>query len=216
MAAAGMHPMATMPHSRHVPRFSGAVLRGEKGFSLWKYKMSTAMMAPSWMTTKNSSRNSGDTFSFTNSSTRIICPVEEIGSHSVMPSTTPMKNAFRISMNISMGTLAPFQSRFRSQPRAGRPILRPHSGASPQNPSMNGQASLHFPRKSTFGQPHGHGSTPDPPRRALCALAAFSPYEAAFRAQAAPFLPSKRVRAPQHPRLRPSRGPFLYGNLAAG
>ena len=43
------------------------------------------------MTTKNSSRNSADTFSFTNSSTRNMWPVEEMGSHSVMPSTTPMK-----------------------------------------------------------------------------------------------------------------------------
>ena len=42
-------------------------------------------------------RNSADTFSFTNSSTRIMWPVEEMGSHSVMPSTTPMKNAFRTS-----------------------------------------------------------------------------------------------------------------------
>ena len=34
--AAGMQPMATMPHRRHVLRFSTCVLRGEKGLSLWK------------------------------------------------------------------------------------------------------------------------------------------------------------------------------------
>ena len=46
MMAAGMQPMTTIPHSRHVLRFWAGVLRGEKGFSLWKYKMSTAQMAP--------------------------------------------------------------------------------------------------------------------------------------------------------------------------
>ncbi len=60
--------------------------------------MSTAQMAPIWMTTKNSSRNSGLTASLTNSSTKIMWPVEETGSHSVMPSTMPMTSAFRISV----------------------------------------------------------------------------------------------------------------------
>lgn len=55
-------------------------------------------MAPIWMTTRNSSRKSGDTCSFTNSSTRIMCPVDEMGSHSVMPSTMPMSSAFSASM----------------------------------------------------------------------------------------------------------------------
>ena len=99
--AAGMHPMATMPHSLHVDRFSAEDFFGENGFSLWKYSTSTATMAPIWMTTRNSARNSGLTCSFTNSSTRIMCPVDEMGSHSVIPSTTPMKNAFSISMIVS-------------------------------------------------------------------------------------------------------------------
>ena len=37
-----------------------------------------------------------DTFNFTNSSNRIICPVLLIGSHSVIPSTNPNKIAFKI------------------------------------------------------------------------------------------------------------------------
>ena len=97
MMAAGMQPMATMPQRRHVLRFSTLVFFGEKGLSLWKYRMSTAMMAPSWMTTRNSARNWSDTCSFTNSSTRIMWPVDEMGSHSVMPSTMPMRNAFKAS-----------------------------------------------------------------------------------------------------------------------
>ena len=96
--AAGMQPMATMPQRRQVLFFCTLVFFGEKGLSLWKYRMSTAMMAPSWMTTRKSLRNSSDTCSFTNSSTRIMWPVDEMGSHSVMPSTMPMRNAFNASM----------------------------------------------------------------------------------------------------------------------
>ena len=99
--AAGRHPMTTMPQRRHVLRRSSTVLLGEKGLSLWKYRIMTAMMAPIWITTKNSARNESETCSFTNSSTRIMWPVEEIGSHSVMPSTRPMSSAFKAS--ISMG-----------------------------------------------------------------------------------------------------------------
>ena len=36
MAAAGMQPMATMPYSRHVPRYSADVFFGENGFKLMK------------------------------------------------------------------------------------------------------------------------------------------------------------------------------------
>ena len=56
-----MHPIATIPHKRQVARFSSALLRGLRGLSLWKYKVSTARMAPIWMTTRNSARNAGDT-----------------------------------------------------------------------------------------------------------------------------------------------------------
>ncbi len=96
--AAGMQPTTTMPHSRHVPFRSSGVLRDENGLSLWKYRISTAQMAPIWMTTRKSSKKSADTCSCTNSSTRIMCPVEEMGSHSVMPSTMPMSSALSASM----------------------------------------------------------------------------------------------------------------------
>ena len=105
--AAGMQPMSTMPHSRHVPLRSSRVFLRENGFSFVKYRMMTAMMAPIWMTTRNSARNCEDTSSFTNASTRIIWPVDEMGSHSVMPSTTPMKNAFNASMSIMSCSLPP-------------------------------------------------------------------------------------------------------------
>lgn len=100
MMAAGMQPMATMPHKRHVARFSSAVLRGLTGLSLWKYSVSTARMAPIWMTTRNSARNSGDTCSCTKSSTMIMWPVDEMGSHSVTPSTMPMSRDFNASIII--------------------------------------------------------------------------------------------------------------------
>ena len=100
--AAGMHPTTTMPHSLHVLLLSAGVLRDENGFSLWKYRMSTAQIAPIWMTTRKSSRKSGDTCNFTNSSTRIMWPVDEMGSHSVMPSTMPMRNAFKASKIINV------------------------------------------------------------------------------------------------------------------
>ena len=96
--AAGMHPMATIPHKRQVARFSSALLRRLKGLSLWKYSVSTARMAPIWMTTRNNARNSGETWSCTKSSTRIMWPVDEMGSHSVTPSTMPMRRDFNASI----------------------------------------------------------------------------------------------------------------------
>ena len=62
-----------------------------------QYRSTTARMAPSWMTTRKVSQNSGETFILTNSSRRIMCPVLLTGSHSVIPSTTPKSTAFRIS-----------------------------------------------------------------------------------------------------------------------
>ena len=122
--AAGMHPMATIPHNRQVARFSSALLRGLKGLSLWKYSVSTARMAPIWMTTKNSARNSADTWSCTKSSTRIMWPVEEIGSHSVTPSTMPINrdfNAsiimFRLSVSRTRAGAGPMSLRRRTVPK---------------------------------------------------------------------------------------------------
>ena len=89
-----------MPHSLHVDLRSAAVFLGEKGLSLWKYRMMTAMMAPIWITTKNKPKKASETSSFKNSSTRIICPVLEMGSHSVMPSTRPMINALNASKSM--------------------------------------------------------------------------------------------------------------------
>ncbi len=62
----------------------------------------TARIAPSWITTRNMFQNSSVTLSLMNSLTKIMCPVEEIGSHSVMPSTKP-RNADLSSSMTSKG-----------------------------------------------------------------------------------------------------------------
>ena len=51
--AAGMEPTTTLAQIPQVTRFCLSVLRDENGLSLWKNSTSTAMMAPSWMTTRN-------------------------------------------------------------------------------------------------------------------------------------------------------------------
>ena len=89
IAAAGMQPSTILPHRFHVARRPSRPLLGLKGLSWWKYSTHTDRMAPSWMTTRNMFQNSAGTSIFTNSSTRIMWPVEEMGSHSVMPSTRP-------------------------------------------------------------------------------------------------------------------------------
>ncbi len=75
--------------SVQVERRSPADLVREKGLSSWKKATRTAMMAPSWITTRNMSQKSFETLSGMNCWTRSMCPVDETGSHSVMPSTTP-------------------------------------------------------------------------------------------------------------------------------
>ena len=67
------------------------------GQSLSKYSTTTAIIDPSWITTKNIFQNSGVMSNDTNSFNKIICPVELTGSHSVMPSTMPNNAAFNIS-----------------------------------------------------------------------------------------------------------------------
>ena len=74
--------------------------RTPNGQSLFQNRTTTARMAPSWMTTRNMDRNSSLALNLMICSTRIICPVDEMGSHSVMPSTMPIRMAFRISKNI--------------------------------------------------------------------------------------------------------------------
>jgi len=57
------------------------------------------MMAPSWITTrKDMSQKSADTSSGTNWLSSSMCPVDEMGSHSVIPSTTPKSAALESSM----------------------------------------------------------------------------------------------------------------------
>ena len=97
MTAAGRHPTTILPQSVHVALRSLGLLRPDSGLRSWKYSTHTDRMAPSWMTTRNMFQNSSETLSFTNSSTRIMWPVEEMGSHSVMPSTRPSRAALRRS-----------------------------------------------------------------------------------------------------------------------
>ena len=58
-------------------------------------------MAPNWITTRNIPQNDFDTFIGMISSNKIICPVELIGSHSVIPSTIPYNIDFKISIILS-------------------------------------------------------------------------------------------------------------------
>ena len=74
--------------------------RMPKGQSLFQNSTTTARMAPSWMTTRNMDMNSSLALKWMSCSTRIIWPVDEMGSHSVMPSTMPIRMAFNISKNI--------------------------------------------------------------------------------------------------------------------
>ena len=89
IAAAGMQATIVLPQSDQVSRFSPAVLLGEKGFNLWKNITQTARIAPSWMTTRNMFQKSSETSMVRNWLSSSMWPVDEMGSHSVMPSTTP-------------------------------------------------------------------------------------------------------------------------------
>ena len=93
----GMMDTMTLNHSCQVCFFSPSDLPGEKGFSLWKNSTITAKIAPSWITTSNILLNASDIFRVMNSSSKIKCPVEEMGSHSVTPSTMPNNTAFNNS-----------------------------------------------------------------------------------------------------------------------
>ena len=64
-------------------------------------------MAPSWMTTRNMDRNSSLALKWMSCSTKIMWPVDEMGSHSVTPSTMPIKMAFSISKNMGLLLLRP-------------------------------------------------------------------------------------------------------------
>ena len=98
MTAAGTQARMTLYQSCHVARFSQLDFQLENGLSFSKFSTTTARMAPSCMTTRNMSIKDFDTSSLMNSSTRIMCPVLLIGSHSVSPSTMPRTTVFKSSI----------------------------------------------------------------------------------------------------------------------
>ena len=100
MTAAGIEATMTFFQSSMVSDFSWCDFMDENGLSFSKFRTTTAKMAPSWMTTRNMSMNCFDTCNLMNSSTRIIWPVLETGSHSVSPSTTPSSTVFNRSAKV--------------------------------------------------------------------------------------------------------------------
>ena len=120
MTAAGRHATTVLAQSSHVSRFSPLSLLGENGFSRWKKITHTARMAPSWMTTRNMFQKSSETFIVRNWLSSSMCPVDEMGSHSVMPSTMPNTAAFTSSM-ISTAFPSPGPNRPIIARRGARP-----------------------------------------------------------------------------------------------
>ena len=84
-----LHHSRTVGHLKCLAKPESRPLSPQKGHSFLKYSTTTAMMAPSWMTTRNISMNSSDRLNFSTCSARIMCPVLDTGSHSVMPSMMP-------------------------------------------------------------------------------------------------------------------------------
>ena len=74
--------------------------RSPKGHSLPQNRTTTAMIAPSWITTRNMEIKASLASNWISCSTRIMCPVEEMGSHSVTPSTMPISRALMISISM--------------------------------------------------------------------------------------------------------------------
>lgn len=70
MITEGITAMITFFHRVQVWDRSKRDFFGDQGLSLWKYKTTTAMMAPSWITTLNMSINFLGSLSLINSSTR--------------------------------------------------------------------------------------------------------------------------------------------------
>ena len=113
----------TLNHSCQVCFFSPSDFVGEKGLSLWKNRTITARIAPSWMTTSNMLRNASETFRVINSFSKIRCPVEEMGSHSVTPSTMPKSTAFNSS--IKSVSFFHFKESMNKSPSAEQRIFFP-------------------------------------------------------------------------------------------
>ena len=118
MMPAGSVATMTFFQSSTVSRFSCRDFHDENGLSFSKFSTTTARMAPSWMTTRNMSQKSLVTSSVTNWLSRSMCPVLETGSHSVMPSTSPYRAAFRSSTmfkrNLPSRTAGPSRRRARA------------------------------------------------------------------------------------------------------
>ena len=101
MTSTGREAATTLNHRFHTLGLEMTLpCRSPKGHSLFQNSTTTARMAPSWMTTRNMDINSSLALNLTTCSTRIMCPVEEMGSHSVMPSTIPIRIALMISKNV--------------------------------------------------------------------------------------------------------------------
>ena len=110
------------------------------------------MMAPNWMTTRNRARKSSDTCSFTNSSTRIMCPVDEMGSHSVMPSTMPTRSAFKASKIIVLKSPYRKQADRKIVPDTPSPAPRKQKGN--MSARRNGPNSIPARTEQAAKKPH--------------------------------------------------------------
>ena len=92
-AIAGIMPTTTLLQSTHVLFFSAELLDGANGLRRRKNTTTTARIAPSCITTWNISVKFFEKSIVKSRSRRIMCPVLDMGSHSVIPSTIPMRTA---------------------------------------------------------------------------------------------------------------------------
>ena len=82
---AGTAATRIFDQSPHVSLFSAFDLEGAKGFSRLKYSTTIAIMEPNWITTSNILTNCSLSSMLKKLSSKIKCPVELMGSHSVIP-----------------------------------------------------------------------------------------------------------------------------------
>ena len=102
ITAAGIQATIIFAHKVQMELRCALVSVKANGLSSLKKDTHTAKMAPSCITTKNICQKAGDTSRTTNFSSKSIWPVEEMGSHSVIPSTIPNSNAFKSSITAGM------------------------------------------------------------------------------------------------------------------
>ena len=113
--AAGTLATNTLAHRVKMRFCSDFDLSLPKGQMVFQNSRMTAQMAPSWMTTSNISQNSAikvaseEKAKGNHSSSRIKCPVELTGNHSVTPSTIPYRMAFNNSQIIKAAYLPFYQ-----------------------------------------------------------------------------------------------------------